>query len=1083
MKIKALKGLTTVQERTYQGLAEISELISGLYLDAVMIMRKECMLQAKVNLVAHCAREIDGALRDIFAPKEEKKKIEKTLSGEEKGHQASILVALGNTDKGVAAEWLDIATKFAGLAHRHYAWASLRDFSEIEHLWHRYEKILSLLAGSVYAIRDRIDQLTSLDVPNEAIIGALKNLNRGEKNEYQFFRTLDKTGWFQPLDQAGLFDVHSVEAVYDHRGRWVLSDWLPLSYFARIAPNADAEQEKRIVEIIDSLKHEALTDQVVLDDACMYNIYRIIAGLPTYRFNESDKKLLDKYNHNYPSARYPMHESIVSETLTERYVKEKDGGALTILLAYCFGFYNYEEKVEGLEEHGIYANNRVEPNIGSFAFPHMADAYLSEIVALTGPELPQQLAGIINKLEGVRSYELNSLPSVEHSEQSEYYIHDWVSNLAEFLRASSELLPEEQLLAFIPNLLKSPALYLQRLALHLIRLNYPVAGQLFWKWLGARPLEGHFPIHELYLLLQEISPSLSPDELKTVLDWFESMHYDPLQYSVAEAERFKAHRVRSYLTAIKVTGAQQTELLKGIQNKYDAIDQWPVEHPEFDSYSSSSMGYDIPVAQDEFEKLSAAEQANYVNKFEPDGRHDTNPRGLAILLEQNIIRDTDKYKAALDQIISVKELYLAMVISGFTYAVKNGTLSYREDFREKLAARVLKDSTDPHTLTAFAGFLMEVADRHEKLALTAQEIERCMELLVQILETTKFQTPEPIPLNDFSNQRLNGLYGKAFDALALFNKLWNKVSDKKEIHPIFKAYLEKHLQRTSEMEKEFSIGIGFHFPYFLSIDPQWAGDNAAGIFPRESRLHMDYTLGSLFSPINEVYKNVLVYFAKYGLNEYVVERYQVAGAELNRVSRYALVELFYIDHKAIEKEGTLISLLIRAKLPVQLQSVITVAAKQEFVAAAPVLDLWSQIQLTALSDENTYGPVLEQISSLAFLSQLEKPVLELLGKSISYLKAGPLANKLVGLLARKPEIPAEQSAKLILEVWKTTGDRVWVSDDLTRFVEKLYSQDKKSFADDICIHAAEHGDYRLKTIYDRFQVSAITGPPDDSGKS
>ncbi|MGZ3821562.1 MAG: hypothetical protein ACXVB6_13275, partial [Mucilaginibacter sp.] len=86
MKITSLKGLTAEQERIYQGLLQIGELIASFYLDAILIIREECMLQTKVNLVAHCAREIDGALRGIFAPDKEKLSMAATLSGKDKGH-------------------------------------------------------------------------------------------------------------------------------------------------------------------------------------------------------------------------------------------------------------------------------------------------------------------------------------------------------------------------------------------------------------------------------------------------------------------------------------------------------------------------------------------------------------------------------------------------------------------------------------------------------------------------------------------------------------------------------------------------------------------------------------------------------------------------------------------------------------------------------------------------------------------------------------------------------------------------------------------------------------------------------------
>ncbi|WP_027125311.1 hypothetical protein [Gelidibacter mesophilus] len=86
------------QESIYSGFKSIGEEISGFYLGVLKIINDDT-IPSRSYLIAHSAREIDGGIRDILAPKEEKEKKQKELSLEgelknTKGHVASILVAL-----------------------------------------------------------------------------------------------------------------------------------------------------------------------------------------------------------------------------------------------------------------------------------------------------------------------------------------------------------------------------------------------------------------------------------------------------------------------------------------------------------------------------------------------------------------------------------------------------------------------------------------------------------------------------------------------------------------------------------------------------------------------------------------------------------------------------------------------------------------------------------------------------------------------------------------------------------------------------------------------------------------------------
>ncbi|WGQ08954.1 hypothetical protein QG516_20795 [Pedobacter gandavensis] len=81
IKIKSLKGLSKEQNQIHKGLLQIGNLLGSFYLDALMILNQDCMLNTKVNLLAHLAREIDGGFKDVFAPQELKDKKEASMIG------------------------------------------------------------------------------------------------------------------------------------------------------------------------------------------------------------------------------------------------------------------------------------------------------------------------------------------------------------------------------------------------------------------------------------------------------------------------------------------------------------------------------------------------------------------------------------------------------------------------------------------------------------------------------------------------------------------------------------------------------------------------------------------------------------------------------------------------------------------------------------------------------------------------------------------------------------------------------------------------------------------------------------------
>ncbi|WNH07679.1 hypothetical protein [Thalassobellus suaedae] len=169
-KLQAMK-MNENEENIYNGLKSIGEEIAGFYLSGLKIINDDS-LPSKTYFIAHSAREIDGGIRDILAPKEEKEKKQRELSLEgelknTKGHVASILVALDlPLNDPFALEYIDVVTKFVKHTHRSGAFKPSRESSDIIQLWRRYEIVLLKLLGNFINQLKQIERLLKFDSTN-----------------------------------------------------------------------------------------------------------------------------------------------------------------------------------------------------------------------------------------------------------------------------------------------------------------------------------------------------------------------------------------------------------------------------------------------------------------------------------------------------------------------------------------------------------------------------------------------------------------------------------------------------------------------------------------------------------------------------------------------------------------------------------------------------------------------------------------------------------------------------------------------------------------------------------------------------
>ena len=1076
MRFKNLKHITKQQQHILDGLSQIDKEISGFYQDALLILTSDCVLASKVNLVAHLSREIDGGFRNIYAPKS----LHKEESKNGGAHKASILIAMGHKNREVSDEWFKISTQFAAYAHRHGL--ETRTLADFNGLWERYEKVLIFLVGSNYAFHDRVDQLTSIDLPTADMLNSLVYFFKDPQKEFLFYKTLQKPGWLIPLKKCGFFDLNTAFPNQTQPLNHGYPEWLPLRYLENIATRVSLEEEAVILEIIRDLQARIITGTLFLDDYVIYLVCRILANLPAYIFTAYDAEFLLAFS-RYWDHPHRMFESEVSREMLQKMLKKGSAAGLTALLTFGLGYMRHEKKVEGLEEYHVYSQIRYQPNI-SETYQSTLSQHLPEIMALGGIGLLKQLADILRNLATDQSSELMSLPSIEVSEQRMMRYNEWMYVLPDFISRGAELLPSGDKFTFLAGLISEREAIFHRIAFHLIRLDYGASSPIFWQYIAEQPLDAYFPIHELYLMTREHSNAFSEDQFQLYLNWVDQMNFETEHLSAEERAGAMVYRKRKYLNALHPGGDAHADLLKEAKAKYEAVNNYPLEHPEYDSYSTVSHGYDVPDNAADIKGQSVAEQIQLMRDHRDTDNFDTTGSGIGLLMRNYIIQEPSKYVQEIELILSVRPQFLKQVVSGLEAVLKNDAIDDWKPVGAAIDRRVGAAGFDQEdkfrhssqTMTEVAEFYLTLSRKDERYRFSTADLAHLLGKIIHYLDMDAYKTPEPVS-NQVADYHLNTLPGKLFEALINFCGLWSAhlaTDEKHRLPPAVLAYFEANLGRTAEKDKGFSLGLGYHFSFLLYADREWCDSQAARIFPAENVLHKDLTLNALLSPYHYVYQSVITFLKAHDLNSYLVSHYRTDSGQLTHLTKIALVEYFEIVPAVLDDHTSLIAQLLAAALPLQLEKVVNVTVALEIVSADLLLNLWQRLIEIGLGNPDNYAELLKNLLRLLLLvGELSADFLKLVENSLPYLVGDVIAYSTVRSLIRLSSGDPQSSGQVVLRIWQQTGIRVEVSKDLLQFVEGLYLKGLSVLADDLCRYVAQAGEIGLKAIYDNYQLKGF----------
>ncbi len=1080
--IKRYKMLTTKQEKIYEGLKTIGQSLANFYLDGIRMIDPDCTLQSKANMIAHAVREIDGGLRDVFAPDILKEQLEKSIPGDKKqtkGHLASILTAIGKADpkNELASKWFSIAKNFHRIAHRKDIHGKNSvDPAEIINLWGEYEKVLAVVIGTFLGRTNGMDVLLKLDEPQLDSLPALKNILAVPINADYFFSRLDKIGWLPSLTKDGYFE--SANAPSPVAEGQLPDYWFSVKYLLNVSSRPEVKDQLK--KIVHAIMQAYVDEKIVLHPYVSTDLTQVMINIDDYPFGELEQKFFEKYSSKEQNSWSLVHSNL-TEGFASKLVDRRDAESLKRLLEYFFGFTTYEE--EGISFFDI----KSEPYIQKRS--NVRDYFIQDLIRLQGDNIigllgPVAIQVAMQKLADLVRIGSNSLThgtpaSIEPTSQS-VYANGWETTIIYFIRDFSPKLNALELGNIIDEMLDAKVQILQRLAIHLIRLNFPAYQDRWWKFIEESQPDDDIYIHEAYVLLKEHSSSFTDEQFEKTIGWIEKTNPPLEDLQKRYGRDFAAYRVRRWLTALTPASQKSKKLLEAKEAAYlQRNSSKMTEHPEFDSWGESKIGYDYPIEFADFQKLSTKEQIEFIGSYTPAYEHDTTEQGLAELLRAAVANDPLKYLFSLDEFIPLHTLYTGNLLEGLTTAVRKDRLqdfSLVVDFIDKkIADKSFEDEPGKnfHNKRWFAScaseFISALAANNDKLNLAKEDLERLVTLVLSMINTPTFQDDSEETQSGYINHVLNSTPGRLYSVLVELVRIWAEQFTEKEQESKWpdavKTHFTNHLDNTENTNKEFSIVLGMELQLLLYWDKKWVEDNLGRILNETDTRHFDYRFQSIFSREYQLSAYYYDFLKKHGIFHKALDYFKSDSPSLDAVIVYGLLEWKF--WKGDPEKDSIIAEIFLRKNPEQIKRLTHQAWEQKLLSPDELIYFWER----TLPLFETVPELKDHISILLWffdrMPELTDKIFQLSSQVISKTTNGREVYSFLRHLYQIADSNIELAGKLVEQIYSQKLVTAAFHYDLTDFVKKLYDKGFKELANAIAVEVTEQGNLFLKDLYNQ----------------
>jgi hypothetical protein len=596
-------------------------------------------------------------------------------------------------------------------------------------------------------------------------------------------------------------------------------------------------------------------------------------------------------------------------------------------------------------------------------------------------------------------------------------------------------------------------------------------------------LDDNIYIHEIYLLIEQHSAQFDNAQFDSLILWIESKERTSYEGESAEAiDRLHNHTIRRWLSALKPRSEEQISKLTEIRASYDAKESSSLAHPSFDSYTTFTSGYDLPIELEMFDQLSVEQQATYCAQFKQNYPHEMTEEGLSSILNTCIGKNPLKYYYSLDVFTDLPSIYIYNILYGFLAAIRNNLMTeysllllfvertvYSDRFKKE------EDGTFKvwrWVANGIADLFSSISSRRNLFKYKEEDIHLFNKILIQLLVDDRFMDDSDRINGEITTQLLNSTQGKLHTALLectlIGAELYSKENERK--WPKYVAdYFSSRLNRQRHADKDFSIALGYYLSSLIFLDKAWVDTNSTLIFDTKNDLHLRYTLVGCFSIYLPVTGSLYDFFKRHDTFQLGLFINESTNSILDSIMRYCLWEWRYREIPP-ENDTSLFKFIIEHRNILHIQRLVHVVKEVRILTREQIIIAWKLILSVSTRDQQAFKDVFYSVIGFFDLyGKLDQDVAPLIKSSIQHLtEMGSGPNYLIRLLCKYGSSDLTIAADLLLETIRTVNTLPYADDEFLKLIEMFYKNNLKDRADAIALFFADKGSLFLKSLFDQY---------------
>lgn len=846
----------------------------AFFVGAIRVMESNPPFAAAAHMVAHCFRELDGALREALEPVKVRPANPVAFAPEVEErvtHRRDIEAILQGLeiqpDGRVAHAWFHAVglqgdgPPLHALAHRREGSAPRPLDAALRARWDMYrevlEAVLDRFEARFLAVTEALDRLLAKGdpTPADAKIVATQ-LPRSLTAAQYFFSRLENPRWIPLLRARGLFREPPEPKKSEDEKTITFVLWPESRYLARMAPKARRDVLDVILEMRETRNTRVLED---LTDALL--------AMPAHMAARVADRAAAWIGYPYQFL-LPRKLGALAERLARG---NEVGAALKIFRELLMPQRKGDSAPETFPPYAVEA--RFEP----FEYAHILKTHLHGIVEAAGLRTLQLLCELLDRALHIpgREADLEDRSalwrrSIEHSDSiNREDIPDQLTSAV--LAAAIQLIEQDP--TSTPAVIKAvgahPQRIFRRMALYLLARFPDGWTDLIGQHLADRSLfVDHWSWYEYAALLREHFGHVPLQVQQTILSWIEEgpkpgLYRRPDWEGRIPTEEEVQRNIRKWRH-------ERLALIRNIlpsswKARYEALEQEfgaPKPIQPRGGAITSWHGPTSPFTADQLRGMSVEEITNALRTWRSTGEFDApTPEGLGRVLADLVGTKPRRFATKANLFRGLDPTYVRNLLFGFSQAVR---AERPFPWRQILAlCRWAVDQVDPEGEGP-----KRWADRDPGWSWTRTQIARLLDggltkglaeipasyrkLVWSILErlegdrdpSSESEAEQGRSKMDPATQSLNTVRGAAMHAVLQY-ALWiaRRASGRRrgralggrgfDAIPEVRQTLETHLDPAQEQSPAVRAVYGQRLPQLVHLDQPWVAANVTRIFPRE----------------------------------------------------------------------------------------------------------------------------------------------------------------------------------------------------------------------------------------------------------